>query len=332
MSSSTSNSRTFSSKARNTVWIVLSLALLFGVAEMGARKYARRRQNDLSDPKDFTSIGTRADQLMSQKGLKVVFVGNSAVQEGVDIPLFEKTISGGRSPVHATMCAASDSQVKDWYWMLEHNYWQPERHPDLFVVLFFSDTLKDTSVSDKGRLSQFFTTPRDWPEVLRSDVTTLGERGEFLFSYVSMLYAERAVTEDKLLRAFAPGYENYALQLNDTEQKQLAEKGLSPEDVAEGPASPNPASNDTLKRLLAKAQQQHAQLCFIAYPRNGKQYSYQVSPEVIGLIRQAGMSYIDLRQMPELTSDKYRDSTHMNENGRPILTRRLAQVLNPAIP
>lgn len=339
MNSSISNSKTPLFGVRHAAKIGLCLALFFGIAEFGARHYARRRAGDLSDPKESSSIGARAEQLMKQKGKKIVFVGNSAVQEGIDLPLFENLLTNriatGKSstknrapvqnPAHATMCAARGSHIKDWFWMTQNNFWKPQRQPDLFVVLFFSDMLQDTPLEDqdRGRLAQFFTTPRDWPEVFQTDVTTLGQRSEFLFSYASMLYTMRAVTQGKVLGVVAPGYEKQVLALNQTQRQQAEQQPLSNQ--------PAP-SYRALKRFLARAQKNHSKICFIAYPRNGKQYNYQVSTEVTQLIQNAGMSYIDLRQTPELTGDTFRDSIHMNDKGRPLLTHRLAQILTPVLP
>ncbi len=332
MNSSTSNSKARASGARKTAAILLLLALFFGGAEVGARKYARRRQNDLSDPTDPTSIGARATRLMQQKGRKIVFVGNSVVQQGIDLALFERlagNLAGNSAPLHTTMAAATGALGKDWYWMLEHGFWQPKRQPDLFVVLFFSDMLQDTprEDQDRGRLAQFFTTPRDWPAVFAVDAPTLGQRSDFLFSYASMLFAQRAVTRGKLLKAVAPGYENCVVQLNATEQKQSDQQKLAPKTSHLKP----PISYRALQRLLARARQTRSKLCFIAYPTNGKKFAYTVPPQVIEMIRGAGMTYIDLSHVPELTPDKYRDSLHVNKLGMPVFTRRLAPALSPLL-
>lgn len=333
-SSSKEKSSKKSSRVRGALGVGLSLLLFFGVAEVGARKYARRHQNDLSDPTDYTSINARAAHLMKQSGSKIVFVGNSATQEGLDLAGFENAMDGisvakANAPFHAQMCTAVDSQIKDWNWMLEHAYFGPKRRPDLFVVTYFSDNLQDVPIVQPGRFAQFFTSPRDWPIVFQNDITTLGERGDYVLSYFSLLYAMRVITQEKLLRASAPGYQKFATQLNDI-QIQQTESALLP--ATSSPRSDKPAlPYGALKRLLRRAQETGSKLCFVAYPRPGARYWYQLDPEAQQMIREAGMISLDLRVTPGLTPDKYRDSVHVNAQGRPIWTKAVASALAPVI-
>ncbi len=316
-----------------TAGIALLLLLGFGAAEFGARKYARRRQNSLSDPKDFTSIGARAQNLMRQNGSKIVFVGNSATEEGVDMEQFGREIAAqngtknGAVPLHLTFCTAVDSNVKDWHWMLERNYFRPRRRADLFVVTWFSATLGDGPVVNRGRLAQFFTTPRDWPAVFQTDVTTLDERADFVFSYASILFAMREITQEKLLRLSAPGYQNYAQQLNDTTRKQVEARELAAARAEESSRHQWQA----LRRLLQKARQNQAKLCFVAYPRRDARYAYSIDSQMVISIRQAGMTFLDLRHTASLSPGDYSDSIHLNAAGKAKWTRHLARTLQPMI-
>lgn len=330
MNSSTSNFKK-SSQGRGAWGIGLALLLFFGVAEVGARKYSHRRDNDLSDPTEHASIGPRAADLMTKPGLKIVFVGNSATQEGYELPQFERDLTqmaALQAPLHTMMCAAVDSNAREWNWMLEKNYFGPRRRPDLFVVTYFSNNLEDVPLLERGRLAHSFTGPRDWPSVLKNDLDTLGERADYLFSYFSILYAMRATTREKLLRLSAPGYEKFVTQLNDTEMRREEGATLPSAPAFQRGAQP---SYRALRRLLQRAREEGARLCFVAYPRPGARYFYRPDPKAVQMIREAGMIALDLRATPGLTPDKYRDSVHVNAQGKPIWTRAVAKALAPVV-
>ena len=46
------------------------------------------------------------------------------------------------------------------------------------------------------------------------------------------------------------------------------------------------------------------------------------------MIQDAGMLYLDMRKMDELTADMYKDNVHLNGQGQPVYTKKLAQELS----
>ena len=46
------------------------------------------------------------------------------------------------------------------------------------------------------------------------------------------------------------------------------------------------------------------------------------------MIESAGMLYLDMRNMDELTADMYKDNVHLNAQGQPVYTRKFAQELS----
>jgi hypothetical protein len=60
---------------------------------------------------------------------------------------------------------------------------------------------------------------------------------------------------------------------------------------------------------------------------SGSEAPYVLDVQAQWILQEAGMELIDLRAVPELTPNDYRDMIHLNESGRLKYSRRLAQIL-----
>ena len=71
--------------------------------------------------------------------------------------------------MHADNFSADHSYVNTWYYMLQRYFWHPGNDTDLVVISFVSRSLYDRNELEIGQLAWFFTTMRDWPEVLTTE-------------------------------------------------------------------------------------------------------------------------------------------------------------------
>jgi hypothetical protein len=265
----------------------------------------------------FSDYAAQSDRLQLHSGLRVAFVGNSATEEGIDVSLLKDTIKSNGVPApQVELFLADDSRISTWRPMMQHYFWSRGNAPDLIVVTFFGNALSDGHQLDIGRLAQFFSEPADWPDLFSTELTTLDERVSYVLSYVSALYAARERIKDQVLSQFVP---NYAELLDNISRQRRHEKAKTPQVL----------TYTSLEKTLSAAQAHGSRLCFVAYPMPGK--AFEVSTTVRNLLKQYGAEFIDMQQYVKLNADQYKDSIHLNSKGRPVYTRRFAEVLIPLL-
>jgi hypothetical protein len=96
--------------------------------------------------------------------------------------------------------------------------------------------------------------------------------------------------------------------------------------VAESAA---PQQYRALKRTLERARDAGTPICFIAFPMRvaAGELPYPIDPELERLVRAGGADFIDLRVMPELAFEDYRDPVHLIATGGVKYSRRLSEIL-----
>jgi hypothetical protein len=314
MNSSTSSS---SKSGVGTVAVVLLLVLvaLDGITRMVMFPASHELTR-------LTSYPESARTLLSQPGLRVALIGNSAKDEGVDLSLVRDLLRAkGFGDVNLATFLASNAGITSWRFMAERYVWQSGLTPDLVVITYFESNLADGSEEDIGRLAQFFTTRADWLDLFRTELTTLSERVDFLLSAGSALYATRERIKIAVLARLIPGYKDFTYVLHGAAVRQARR-------LAEG-SSPKPPTYRALSRILERARETGTRLCFIAFPmrRIDNQPPYPIDPGLERIIRAGGADFFDLRVVPGLVFEDYRDPIHMVASGRAKYSRRFSEIL-----
>ena len=306
--------------------VVLLFLVVFCGLEIVTRNWLFQASKDFSR---FQTFPARAEALAQQSGTRIALVGNSLTAEGVDPQALGTAMTKlGAGPIAADVFVADASKINVWHYLVNSYFLRSGRVPDVFIVPYYEDNLIDHNPLEIGRFAQFFVERSDWPEVFAHEVTTFSERSEFLLSSVWATFAARDRIKERVLSVAVPHYQDLTVQLNETL------KIHHPETVE--PQLRQPVSHELLKRFLARAKQHHVQIIFVAFPTivPGKQRPYQpyeLHSETLQIIREAGMEFVDTRQVPELTPDMYVDDIHLNERGRAIYSQRLAEVLVPIV-
>jgi hypothetical protein len=88
-------------------------------------------------------------------------------------------------------------------------------------------------------------------------------------------------------------------------------------------------SHRALQSVLERAREHGSRLLFVAYPMRDRQYT--VHPDALLLIRDFGADYLDMRGLIDLEPRLYRDTYHLTGTGKPIYTKRFAEVLAPML-
>lgn len=303
------------------VWAVVTLVAVLAALEVVTRVVLVPASKDFSR---FATYNKRADQMLAQPGRHVAFFGNSTTQFGVDTLRMQQHLqSKGVEPGGCEMFVADASKINTWYYICNRFFWSQQRNPDLSVVNFYENNLVDGNPIEIGRVAQYFTRLSDWPEILKDDLPKMNERVEFIASSFWMTLAARDRIKQRVLKTLIPDYEEYTAEVNQTEFEKAATAKKN------GP----PRTHAALTRFLERAKSSGAKYCFVAFPtRNcaeGK--PYDLNPETIRLIQEAGFSFYDLRNVPGLKPEMYRDALHLVDNGRELYTQALAKQIAPLL-
>jgi len=313
------NSSTFSSSMDTLRKPALALLALFFVLEVIARAALFPMSLDFGR---LASYPERADALQGQGGLRVAFIGNSATEAGVDVHILKETLSiNGVLVPSVDLFLADGSGINTWRSMMNHYFWKRGNAPDLVIITFFGSSLDDAQEFEVGRLAQFFTDLRDWPELFQLDLVTTGQRVEWVVSSLWATYAARDRIRDRVLSLCVPNYREYATALHDARRRNAL--------AAREPRTTALKSYRSLQSVLEQARRVGSRLLFVAYPMRDTEYT--VHPDALRLIRNLGADYLDMRDLVDLEPMLYRDSYHLTTTGKLIYTERFAEVLAPML-
>jgi len=288
------------------VW--LGLLVFFVALEIFTRAILHDRSKDF---RRFGGYPARAAALVATPNTqRLAFIGNSATDRGVDPRVVEWMFARAGRPTAADLFVADQSRIDTWRFIFERYFAAPARNPDLVVVTFYENDLEDGNGIEIGRLAQFFTTWRDWPELFRVNLRTIDERASFVISSISATYAASDRIRERLLEALIPQFKEHSGRVNEIVfQHEQRRRRQAPR------AAPTFVA---LEHLLDRAAERGVKLCFVAYPTlvAGGRSPYDLSPALVDLLGRRGVQLIDLRQVPGLGPGLYADEVHLTEAGR----------------
>jgi hypothetical protein len=294
-------------------------AALF-VIEWGTRAGLMPGIGDLARYRQFPDS---ARALAAAPAPRIAFIGNSVTDRvRLDVLQEEWRRLTGETP-SVEKFIAYNSNLSTWHRMFAQYFWKPKLKLDVLVItLYDGNVLDDSETLDVGNLALFFTGPEDRDSLFENEITSLEHRTEYLLSSASQAFAARDRIHDRVLN-FIPDYRAFATATN--------ELNFEYESRRQPPEGASPRTFQALESLLTRARDGGVKVCFVAFPmRPGPtgRKSYIISPTALEMIENAGMLYLDMRDMDELTADMYKDNVHLNAKGVPVYTRRFAQELS----
>lgn len=297
---------------------MIAVALI--AIEWGTRAELMPGTSDLARYRQFPDT---ARALAAAPAPRIAFIGDS-VTDRVQLEVLKEEwqrLTGETSSVEKFI--SYNSNVSTWHRMYAQYFWKPKLELDIVVITFYDgNALADSEASDVGNLALFFTGPKDRPSLFENEITSLEHRADYLLSSASQAFAARDRIHDRLLN-FLPGYRPFATETNDLNFEYESRRKRAE-------AAP-PRTFHALESLLALARKDGVKVCFVAFPMRptpAGRRSYIISPRALEMIENAGMLYLDMRNMDELTADMYKDSVHLNAEGVPVYTRKFAQELS----
>jgi hypothetical protein len=308
MSSSTSSSR-----GELAALAVAALALL--AVEVGIRAVELELSRDL---RHLRAIPELARELAGGEGLRVLFLGNSLTQAGVDVAVFEsETAARGVEPLRATRVYPDDTTIVEWIHLFRRFFTDPELAPDVMVLSFSRWQVSDETDSHPERLGAFYSSAGDIPEIFSLDVTTFDTRTSFLLARFWAAYRNRERISRRVLDAI-PHYRDLARTVNLTLRAQKhpeRERG-------------EPMSYARLARLAELASEHDVRVILVAMPTKGP---WPLDPTLPGVAGELGLAWVDARDTAGLTPSMFRDGLHLTPEGARVYSRALAERLAPLL-
>jgi hypothetical protein len=301
------------SSFRSELKVILVVVVLLACVEVGLRLIETRLSLDIANIKTFPGIASR---LANSQEPTLLFFGNSMTRKGVDTEVIQEVFEQARRPVPLERSFADDTVMVDWYYIFKHFY-SGEAAPDVMVVGFASDNLEDVPIraEQPRRIGRYFSSLGDTPELFRYDLTTLGERTEYLLSRNLVSFANRERVRKRLLVEIIPNYQTFANDLNT--------QGLNTSEQAVGIVKQT-VSYTRLERFINLASSQETKLVFVAMPNKA---FYNLNPELVTVFKKHDVAFIDVREIPEITADKFEDNLHLTAEGATIYSSYLAAQL-----
>lgn len=289
-----------------------AVVAVLGALELTTRLWLVPASRDLSR---FAAYPAQARAFLERPGIKVALVGNSATQEGVDPQLLARALTAAvGQPIEVGMFVADSAKMSTDYWIIERELYRQRRRPDLIVVTYFERGLEDGEPVDVGRLARSFTDLGDWRALFAYDLPDLESRADWLVSSFSAAFAARNRIEERVLDGL-PGWKEARQRLN---RDNLAHESRR--------AAPDRYLG--LERLVERARALGVPLCFVAFPSRS---DYAIGDAARAIIAAGGMRLIDLRRVPSLEREHYRDWVHLNERGRSVYTAVLGRALTSLV-
>lgn len=319
MSSSTSGLDVAIGRRARAVRIALMLLVAVALLEGVTRLVLMPASKDLSR---YDTYAARARDLVAAPAPRVALIGNSISERGVQLDMLRHEWQAQTgTPLSVDMFIAYGSGVNTWYWMVAQDFWKQNIKPDLLILTYHGSRLTDSNPMDIGSIAQFFTDTGDRSALFEHDLTTLEHRVDYLLSSTSQTFATRDRIRERTLNLI-PGYAAFttasnAVNFNHEQRRE-----------SQGPKATY--TYRAFHRFVERARLEGTQVCFVAFPMRPTEpdaVAYELESEVLDAISAAGMLHLDLRHMKGLSSAMYEDSFHLNAEGQPIYTRKLAEEL-----
>lgn len=252
-----------------------------------------------------------AARVVKRNGLEgrptVLLVGNSLLNEGVDVPRFQKSMApaydGSRFVVEQT-------QFLDWYFGLRRLFQEGARPA---VVVLFLNQRHLLAMETRGEyFAHFQMAHRDLAQVVREEHLDTTMASDYFFANWSVWWGSRTEIRKWLLGRIMPDLFDLTTLLT------TGPGPAPPEKVVQSLGSQRFAA---MKRLC---DQYSARFILVIPPEEPRNACCEALPR---LGQDAGVSVLVPYAPGEMPSNMYRDGFHLTPEGASLFTDRLAQDL-----
>ncbi len=297
----------FSSERKIAAILALELILV----ELFIFFYQDRLSGDI---RNIKAIPEESRRLASFDGIKLVFLGNSMIHDGVDLDVFnEEASKAGGTRVRAIKVNPDGTTIAEWYYLFKKQFIWTGRVPDVLVVGFEDDYASDSRPASAVHLGSMDVSIEDVPEAMRDEVRSFDERVKFILSWLLLSYANNESIHRRALDMVVPNYREGRLKQRDLNE---------PPESDDAPALDY--SYSRLMKFIQVLKENDIKMILVAMP---VKQDYRLDDELENILEREGITLIDMREYNGLDDDMFKDGQHLNEEGARLFTSVLSRKL-----
>jgi hypothetical protein len=294
--------------AKRDIAVLIILALTFLILESAFRVVEKKLEGNLKHISDIKNI---VNQFSEDKRPNILFVGNSLINEAVDVEQLNKSLD---ERYYVNKITPDGTSLWDWNMILTNNILEANVELDYLVIGFAWGLLSDDYQPNASRLGGYFAEIGDLPTLYRYGMSDFAEVSEFLIGGVSRLYVNREAIRNKILARFIPHYKQYVREQNQAGAPVESAKNAKPRDHF--------SDHDMLNDLLDQLDDKGVKLIVMAMPVKS---SYQVNRELEVLLNKRAYAYMDYREIFRSENEIFKDGIHLNNKGRSNFTKIIGE-------
>ncbi|MCW0217149.1 MAG: hypothetical protein OJI67_02390 [Prosthecobacter sp.] len=300
----------------NETKVLLVLACVLGVLELGARVFEGKLSKDVNHIRSFPSVAATLKAAPKER-LKVLIIGNSLSRDGLDKKLLKTELAklSGREVELAAMHPDA-SNISQWYYGYRRYFDQTDSIPDLIFLGTGRSHLLDAP-AESDRLSAFYVSLSDLPQLLKEQAGDVEAISKAILARTSLLFAHRARVQPLLFYNLVPGY---------TETTQTIAVRREPLKV-EAESALVPASEHcvTFEELLKTVHAKKSQVMVVAIPMTEP---YVLPPCVLESARKENAPVLDAGAAMRFDASHFPDGYHLDASGAAEFTEKLLEVIS----
>ena len=293
--------------------VILTVVAGILLLEIGIRVFENNLSGNLNHINEIPEI---VSQYTEDQRPKILFIGNSLINESVDVAQLSESLSDQYLVDKITPDATS---LWDWNMILNNQFFASEAKTDYLVIGFAWGLLSDKYHPNPSRLGGYFAHLDSLPALNRYGMSSFAEFSEFLLGSISKLFVNREAVRNKVLFNLVPHYEKFVRAQNQAgrpDEKQAANRTSSDDRYL------------MLNELLDRLDREQIKLFVISMPIED---DYSVNPVLADLLKKRAYRYLDYREYFRGEEAVYKDGVHLNQKGRMLFTKALKQLFSQDI-
>jgi hypothetical protein len=284
--------------------ILIAIACTLLIFEIGIRVFENKLSGNLNHINEIPEI---VEQYTQDERPKILFLGNSLINEAVDVEQLSNSLSGSFLVDKITPDATS---LWDWNMIMKNDLFSAGAKIDYLVIGFAWGLMTDQYNPNPSRLGGYFAGLDDGFLLHGFGMDGFGELSEFVIGWFSKLFVNREAVRNKVLVNLIPHYEQFVRAQNQAGRPDETERTNQSQKL----------DYEMLSNLLDRLDKDGVKLIVIAMPIDD---NYVIDKKLSGLLQARSYQYLDQREFFRKTNAVYKDGVHLNEKGKRLFTKAL---------
>jgi hypothetical protein len=297
--------------------IIIAVLAVLCLLEVSIRFFENNLSGNLNHINEIPGI---LAQYVQDDKPTILFLGNSLINESVDIAQLDQLLGG---KYHVNKITPDGTSIWDWSRILENQVLKKQaNHIDYLVVGFAWGLLSDRYHPNPSRLGGYFAKIEDYPQLYKDGMQSFADFSEFVLGRGSKLFVNREAVRNKVMIQLIPYYERFVREANQAAGK--------PEDTQQKTKDTNGVKHQylILSRIFQRLKDNGTKVIVVAMPI---EQPYEVDPPLVSALNEATVEYLDYRDFFVEKNGVYKDGVHLNALGRDHFTSNLGRLFNQKV-